>query len=290
MPSIVQSHHLPNLEVRAPELLGQTVRPLVDRTAAEAFRNWLIQPSGVGEPTVIAVNLEGRFPSATVLKEIVVPLGRIARSGSSGPLTVVICTREEGTRDVVRALAQTYDLALFWAPSAEELSEAEPLGPMTVTDSETLEIVSRLGGRVTVSGFADAASLEANAASNRLMSVVQKGFIHRVERPRRHGILFVDPRAATPTEDPADPTSGDFLVSHPLRRDIRALSEMQSREQGNVLANAWQELLVTHKDELSREHSTLAEAMKRDDHTELSKVAQRYTKKKVESQPPKRKS
>lgn len=288
MPSLVESHRMPHLEVRAPELPGETVGPLIDRALAAAFRDWLIQPSGVTEPTVVAINLEGRFPSASVLNELVVPLGRLARSGSNGPLAIVICTGDEGTRDVLRALARTYDLALFWAPSVNEIQAAEPLGPLTETDTETLQIVERLGGRVTVSSFAGSAGLEANAASNRLVSVAQKGFLHRVDRPRRHGILFVDPRIASPKEDPADPTSGDFLVPQPLRRDVKALAEMQGREPGAVLANAWQEFLQTHEGQLARDHAELAEAMKRGDHAELSSFSKQYNKKQAESRSPKR--
>lgn len=279
MASLVESHRLPHLEVRAPELPGETVGPLVDRASASAFRDWLIEPSGVKTPTVVAINLEGRFPSASVLNELVVPLGRMARSGSSGPLSIVLVTRDEGTRDVLRALAKAYDLALYWAPSADDLDQAEPLGSLTATDTETLHIVHRLGGRVTVSGFASAAGLEPNAASNRLVSAVRKGVLHRVERPRRHGILFVDPRIATPVEDPADPTSGDFLVAQAVRRDVKALTEMQIKEPGAALANAWHELLDTHKDELAKDHRELASALKEGDKEALARFSKRYAKK-----------
>ena len=256
-----------------------TAGPLVDRAAMARFREWVVQASGVKEPTVLALNLEGRFPSAPVLLELVVPLGRAARGRTFGPLAIVLCTEDNATREVLRALAETYDLALFVAPSAERLAEAEPLGSLSPTERETLEVLRRLGGRVTVANFALATGLEPNAATNRLVSVAGKGFVHRVDRPRRDGSLYVDPRAATPGEDPADPTSGDFSLSEPLRRDVKALAEMQDRESGAALASAWTDLLETHKDQFAADHEALRAAVKRGDKEELAQFARRYAKK-----------
>lgn len=280
--TVLDSHRLPRLEVRAPRAPGGTAGPLIDRALMAQFRSWVL-PSGVKEPTVLAVNLEGRFPSAGVLMELVVPLGQAARARTLGPLAVVLCTSDEGTRDVLRALAQSHDLALYVAPSPDRLSEAEPLGQLTVTEQETLDVVRRLGGRVTVANFARATELEPSAATNRLVNVFKKGFVHRVERSRRDGILFVDPRAATPAEDPADPTSGDFSLPEPLRHDVKALAGMQVREPGAALATAWQELLGAHKEQLATDHRELQEAMKRGDKEELARLSKRYAKKQAQA-------
>jgi hypothetical protein len=283
VPSSLYSHRLPRLELYAPYMPDGTAGPLVDRGEMARFREWVLKPSGVEEPTVLALNLEGRFPSAPVLLELVVPLGQAARGRTLGPLAVVLCTADEGTRQVLRALAATYDLALFVAPSVDRLAEAEPLGALTSTEQETLEVLRQLGGRVTVANFAQATGLEPSAATNRLVNVFQKGFVHRVERPRREGILFVDPRAATPYEDPADPTSGDFSLPQPLRRDVRALAEMQGREPGALLASAWHEFLDTHKEQLSADHEQLREALKSGDKDELARFSKRYSKKQAEA-------
>ncbi len=247
------------------------------------FRSSWVLPSGVNEPTVLAINLEGRFPSAGVLMELVVPLGRAASGGTLGPLAVVLCTSDEGTRDVLRALAQTHDLALYVAPSTERLSEAEPLGPLTVTEHETLNVVRHLGGRVTVANYAQATNLEASAATNRLVNVFKKGFVHRVERSRRDGALFVDPRAATLAEEPADPTSGDFSLPEPLRHDVKALVDIQNRESGAAIATAWQELLGAHKEQLAADHRELQDAMRRGDKEELARLSKHYAKKQAQA-------
>ncbi len=282
MNSLLHSHRLPLLELRAPFTPDGTAGPLLDRGLMARFRKWLL-PSGVREPTVLALNLEGRFPSASVLLELVVPLGQAARGRTLGPLAVVLCTEDEGMREVLRSLAQTYDLALFVAPSVERLSEAEPLGSLTPTEHETLDVLRRLGGRVTVANFAQATGLEPSAATNRLVNVFQKGFVHRVERPRREGLLFVDPRAGTPKEDPADPTSGDFSLPQPLRSDVKALAGMQGSEPGALLASAWHEFLDTHKDQLAADHDALRAAIKSGDKDELARFSKRYSKKQAEA-------
>jgi hypothetical protein len=283
MTSVLHSHRLPRLEVRAPFTPGGTAGPLIDRRVMEEFRSWVLQPSGVTEPTVLAVNLEGRFPSPAVLMELVVPLGQVARARTLGPLAVVLCTTDESTRVVLRAVAQTQDLALYVAPSIERLSEAEPLGPLTPADQETLDVLRRLGGRVTVSNFAQATELEPSAATNRLVNVLNKGLVLRVERSRREGVLYLDPGAATPAEDPADPTSGDFSLPEPLRRDVKALAEMQGREPGALLATAWQEFITANKEQLAADHRELQDALKRGDTEQLAELSKRYAKKQAQA-------
>src|SRR5450759_909006 len=192
MATFLESHRLPRLFVRGPDTTG----PLDDVVQIRRFREDLVKPSGVTEPTVLVINLEGRFPSASVLVELIMPLAQAARAGTHGPLAVVVCTQEDAVRTVVRALAQTHDLPIFLADSPAELGEAEAAGTLTPTERETLEVLHRLGGRATISAFADTTGLESNAATNRLVNVLNKGFVQRVERPRRQGHLYLDPRAA----------------------------------------------------------------------------------------------
>lgn len=279
MPSSLESHRLPRLFVRGPDTTG----PLDDVPRIRQFRNELLKPSGVTEPSALVINLEGRFPSSAVLVELVLPLAQAAKAGTYGPLALVICTQDDAVRTLIAALAQTNSLPIFLTRSPGELNDAEPAGPLTPTERETLEILRRLGGRTTVSTFAEATSLEPNAATNRLVNVVNKGFVQRVERPRRQGQLFVDPRAARPVEDPADPTSGDFAVPEPVRSDVRAFAEMQVREPGLNLANAMHEILAKHGEYFAAEHARLADMVKRDDKEGLSDEGRRYAKKQAQA-------
>src|SRR4051794_37912886 len=99
--SLLDSHKLPHLELRAPIMPGGTVGPLVDRAAVTQFVSGLVNASGVKEPTVLLVNLEGRFPSPAVLVDLVVPLGEAARTGAFGPLAIVFIISDDATRSVL---------------------------------------------------------------------------------------------------------------------------------------------------------------------------------------------
>jgi DNA-binding MarR family transcriptional regulator len=279
MVTSLESHRLPRLFVRGPDTTGT----LDDVEAIRRFRDSLVSPSGVTQPTALVVNLEGRFPTPSVLVELILPLAQAVRAGTYGPVALVVCSQDDAVWTVLRALAQAQSLPIFLARSPSELYDAEPAGALTPTEKETLEVLRRLGGRTTVSTFAAATSLEPNAATNRLVNVVNKGFVQRVERPRRQGQLFVDPRAATSEEDPADPTSGDFEVPEPVRSDVRALAQMQVREPGANLADAWQEVLAKHSDYLATEHDRLAEMVKRGDKEGLAEASRRYAKKQAEA-------
>lgn len=216
----------PQLEVRAPATAG----PLIDATEMARFRaRWL--PSAVSGPTAFAIDLEGVYASAAALHELLVPLGQAARAGTYGPLAIVICTTDDATIDVARALAQAHNFALYAAPSPQRLGEAQPLAPLTPTEEETLAILRRLGGQVTVGTFARQTGLAASAATNRLVNVVEKGLVHRTEQPRRKGVLFRDPRSAT---------TGDPLPDE-LQRELEAYSTMTGMTPGQLLEAAWHE-------------------------------------------------
>lgn len=281
--SVLDSHKLPHLELRAPVMPGGTVGPLVDRAAVAEFVANLVNASGVKEPTVLIVNLEGRFPAPAVLIDLVVPLGEAASRGTRGPLAVVFVTSDDATRGVLKALAEAYDLAIFIAPAVDRLRDGEPAGALTATDHATLEVLQSLGGRATVARFAQAAGLEASAATNRLVSLQKKGFLHRVERSRRDGSLYLDPRAASQTEDPADPTSGDFELPEALRRDVRALTEAQVKEPGAPVADAFRELLTSHREQFAEDHAALQAAMRRGDTAEVARLSKRYARKQAQA-------
>jgi DNA-binding MarR family transcriptional regulator len=201
----------------------------------------LVHPSGVERPTIVALDLEGRIPSVADLDQLVVPLARAARAGSLGPLALVVCTSNPPTRDTLRALAQQFDLALFVAPSLERLTEAEPYGALTPTERETLDVMHRLGGTVTVAKFADATGLGPSAATNRLVSVQQKGFVQRVERPRAAGSIYLDPRDAIEAQVGVQPG-----LPYTLVRELEIFSAIRGCRPDELLAEAVAEYRVDH--------------------------------------------
>jgi hypothetical protein len=238
-----------------------------------------IEASGVETPTVLAVNLEGRFPTSAALVELVLPLAKAVSAGSYGQLALTFCTPDEATKVILRALAEANETPFFIANSIDEVRDAEAVGPLTATDLETLEILRGLGGRTTVSIFATEASLEPSAAHNRLVGVRDKGLVQWQDRSRREGKLYLDPRQAVPSEDPADPSAADFEIPEPIRSDIRALAEMQGRDPNALYAEAMGEFLARHREHLEGEHERLRDAIAADDVEALKTSARLYAKK-----------
>lgn len=224
---------------RKPPTTGPTV--LADDVTR--FRELqVVHPSGVGQPTVVTLDLVGWTPPVAALVELVVPLAQGARSRSLGPLAVVVCTDDPSTRDVLRALAETYDLALFVAPAPDRLGEAEPFGLLTETERETLAVMQRLGGRVSVAKFADATGLAAPAATNRLVGVVQKGFLQKVDRPGPSGAMFLDPRAAIAVQEAA----ADQLPAA-VQHEVQIFAAVAGRKPEELLATASAEYTAEHQ-------------------------------------------
>lgn len=221
------------LERRKPPTTGPTGEPGVITRFRDAQ---VVNPSGVTEPTVVALELADWHPSVPELLELVVPLAQGARSGSLGPIALVLCTTDGAVRSVLRALAETYDLALFVAPAVDRLGEAEPFGVLTPTERQTLDVMWRLGGIVSVAKFADATGLAAPAATNRLASVANKGFVQKVERPRQAGALFLDPRAAM-LANPAPPPD----MPEALRREVAIFAAVAGLSSDELLERAARE-------------------------------------------------
>jgi hypothetical protein len=284
MLSNLEIHSLPDLQRRSPTSSG----PLLDLDEISDFISDVVRPSGVGVPTVLVLNLEGRFPSAAALFELLVPLGRAIASGTHGELALVLATPDPALGSVIRAIADRYGLGMFLAPSADSLDQAEPIGPLSPSDLETLAILRNLGGRASVSTFAQAANLDHKAAGNRLASLDQRQYVLRVDRPRPQGHMYLDPRVASAAEEPMDPTSPEFGLPPDLRSDVRALAEMQGREPSAVLADAWQEFLRKHADDLSREHRKAADMMKAGDKKGIADYTARHAARRSRSQAPRK--
>lgn len=191
---------LPRVEVRGP-----TAGPMFDLRASAQFRLQALGTTAVAQPTVLVLNLEGRFPSSAVLNELVTGIGAGLRSGLYGELAVIVATPDEGVRSVVRALAAAHDVPLWVAASAETPWLAEPAVPLSGAEQETLELVSELGGRVTVSTVAQAGGLDHTAAGNRLAGLDRRHLLFKLPRAPRYGHVYLDPRAGRSSSDPTLP-------------------------------------------------------------------------------------
>jgi hypothetical protein len=271
----IEKHFQPRLELRSPATGGVIDDPSLMKVF---LRDRLFGQSEVHAPTVLLVNLEGRFLTVAALHELVVPVGQLIRSGRYGNVSVIFASPDPAMRDSIKALAESYQLPLYVAASVDRISEAEPVGPLTVGEQETLSLMRRLGGLVTVSQVATATGLDAPAAANRVNAVVGKGFAHRVDRPKSAGHLYVAPWVAKP-EDAADPTRGDFNEGFRMRADVSALAALQGREPDDVVAEAVQVFMDEHREQLAADYENIARMMREGDTEGVAEYSKRFAKK-----------
>lgn len=258
--SLLDQHRLPRLEIRAP-----TTDPLLDRGTIARFIRERVSPTGVHEPTVLMLNLDGRFLNVGALYELIVPLGQAVKAGQYGPLSVVISTPDEATREAVKALADRFELPIYLSTTTANLNDARPATTVTGTQDAVMEALRRRGGRATVAELTAEVGSAHGAVSNILTDLADSGLLLRIAGAGRRGHLYLDPVAAVPAEQPAHPESLDFDVPADVRDDVRALAEIQGREPGAVLIEAWREFLTKHREHLTAQSSELSQHRDRED-------------------------
>lgn len=142
---------------------------------------------------VLLVDFKDARVMTDTLVDILTPLARAVRAARHGELLLVVATSEPGVAQVAEMFAVAMDVPMFVTSSVEEVTHARPVGKLTPAESDSLQWVNRLGGRVTVSGFAKATDLEQTAAGNRLANLSRRGYVQRVPRSRRDGDEFITP-------------------------------------------------------------------------------------------------
>lgn len=154
------------------------------------------ETGGAVSPHVAVLELRGKLFSPASLRELIVRLGQQVRSGLYGDLKLILVASDPATREIVELLARAHSLPIYVADSFDpsEVEDAIPVGDLTKAEMETLAQLSALGGMATVTRVAEVMDLEPTAATNRLVNVEKKGYLHRIRRGGRQGDLFVDPR------------------------------------------------------------------------------------------------
>lgn len=201
-----------------------TTGDLSDPNEVAGLRDQWLPPTAVEAPTVAVLDLSGRLLSPSSLHELIVPLGQRLRGGSHGSLKLVVVSADDATRRLVALLAEEYEIPLFVAqsPLPVDLEQAVPVGDLTTNDTETLHDLAGAGWQLTVSRLARHAGIAQTTANNRLVSLERKGYVYRVHRHRRHGDLFVDPRApgtVNVDDRPAAPAMRSALVAAGIQSD-----------------------------------------------------------------------
>lgn len=157
----------------------------------------LMPPTGRVWPRQLVLDLTGADFTPSALETLIIPLGQRLASGAGGDVAgLVLATPDPALARAIGLLAQEHKFPFFIARSSrpEDVQHAVPAGELTPSEAETLEQIARNGGRTTVADLAERLEIEPTAANNRLVNLTRRGFVYRVERNRRQGAEFVDPR------------------------------------------------------------------------------------------------
>jgi hypothetical protein len=159
----------------------------------ELVRHRLDDLMGTAPRAMLLVDFKGARVMTDTLIDILTPLARAVRAARHGEFLLVVVASDPGVVQVAEMFAVAQDVPMFVTSSIDEVTRARPVGKLTPAESDSLQWMDRLGGRVTVSGFAKAADLEQTAAGNRLANLSRRGYVQRVPRSRRDGDEYVTP-------------------------------------------------------------------------------------------------
>jgi hypothetical protein len=166
-----------------------------DPNAKQVIHKFLT-PERKSEPTIGILYLGSVHPTPNVLWNTVVAIGEDVRARRYGDnFSFVVSSEDVATRGIVQDIASSQALPVFVTSSLAQLERAEPAGPLTVKDRETLNLVLSAGGTVTAAELGEQLGVEQTTAGNRLIALNKKGYLQRVERPHPLGDQFIDPRS-----------------------------------------------------------------------------------------------
>lgn len=164
--------------------------------SAKSFWEGIPTPTSPSMPMTYVVDLDGVHPTIEVLQEAIVPWAKAVKRGEFGKSSIVVSTRNEALRAQIESIAVQLQLPLFVAISTTpfDVAEAKAAIPLSASEDETLFSVAGLGGSADAAELANQLKLRHTAATNRLVALEEKGYLHRQKRPGRQGDLYVDPR------------------------------------------------------------------------------------------------
>lgn len=172
--------------------------PVADVDRARELRDLLMPPTGRVWPRTLMLELSGGADfTPAALEELVVPLGQRFLSGAAGDIAgIVFVTPDLALGRAILALARHHGFSFFVSASRrpEDIHAALPAQELNPAEAETLDALARHGGRATAAQLAAALRLEAPAVNNRVTNLTRRGLVYRVERNRRQGAEYVDPR------------------------------------------------------------------------------------------------
>lgn len=157
--------------------------------------------TSLGTPLTLVLDLGDRDFTTSALQAVLSHVGQALRGGGFRDTRVVFVASNPAVVEFVRLLAEANGFPFYVAASRSEIPSARPVGDLTTSEEETLDVLRRLGGRATAAELGQAMGLAPSAANNRLNALDRKGYLLRVRRHRRQGDDFLDPRAEMPSID-----------------------------------------------------------------------------------------
>jgi hypothetical protein len=168
---------------------------LHDSGPVVSLRDSGLPPVRPEHPGITIIDLGAATLTPGVLQDLVLPAGQKMRAGVYGQMNVVFSSSDPVTQNFVGMIAAAHDLALYVTFSPENVLSARPVGNLTPTEYQTLNVLAAMGGTTTAAGLAQRLEIDQTTAGNRLVGLARKGFIQRLPRPRPGGDLFIDPRS-----------------------------------------------------------------------------------------------
>lgn len=264
-----------------------------DRRAVVQYRERDFPATAAKSHRVFLLNLEGGFFTPGALADMVVPVAQSIRSGVLGSTVLVVATSDDSTITFLEAIAERQELAFFIVPAPDaDLSAARPVGPLTTTQTDTLNLLRAAGGQITSAGVARLAGIEPNAAANRMSELVRRGVVQRVSRTRREGDVFIDLLvAAQRTIENAVhtshiPAAEPFEIPNDIRAAVRALAAAERSQPAEMLARAWAEFIDRHREIIEAEAAEVAGFLQDQDLEGLIGYANRYVRERAEEAAP----
>lgn len=165
--------------INSPEVIPRGVTYQLAQRAAEVPAAVVVMDLG-----------DSRWETETLLRTLTESVTSL-RNQRNTDIVLVIATAQVAVARLVDLLARALDISVYVTSDPTRLDEARPVGKVTPVELESLSTLRALGGRVTASRFADAASIEVTAAGNRLAKLANRGYVNRIIRSRRDGDEYV---------------------------------------------------------------------------------------------------
>ena len=180
------------------------------------------------------IDFKAARPTPSVLRQVVVNLAEDLGAGRYGDCSLIYCSQDEDTRSVIEDIAESQNVVLFLCSSPKDLRHAEPVGDITITDLDTLNLVLQAGGTVSASRLAAEVGIERNAAGNRLVSLQKRAtFFARSGHILREIYLLIRGRLSGIVQKRAlDRGSGIYLRTARLMMLLRRHDVAISRKWG----------------------------------------------------------